>query len=302
MNNSSKGSVHVLITGGTGYIGSRLASKLAESNCKVCILTRDTNNKRYFKEPNDNILFYEYDETIESIETVLSKNNIEIVFHLASLVVGSHKFGQQDEIIDANIKFGTQLLEAMSKYQVSKIINVGSYWQNAQGDKKYYPVNLYAASKEAFEAIIKYYTIAKKLKAITLKLYDIYGPNDLRPKIFNLALINPGLEVSKGEQLISFVYIDDAVAGLIQATELLTENYQVYALANENLIELKAALNLLDQYSGNNLNLKFGRRPYHPREIMKPFIGPILHNWAPRVTLEEGLRKRVQAFVENKNG
>jgi nucleoside-diphosphate-sugar epimerase len=90
------------------------------------------------------------------------------------------------------------------------IINTGTSWQHFE-QSNYNPVNLYAATKEAFEAIITFYKATSSLKVTTLKLFDTYGPNDSRYKIIPLLqkafTEQKELSMSKGEQLIDFVYI-----------------------------------------------------------------------------------------------
>ena len=92
-------------------------------------------------------------------------------FHLAGKYKRNHSSLDLDEIINSNFRFGTQLLEAMSKSNTDIcLINAGSYFQNL--DQNCGPaVNLYGAVKEAFTKVLDYYCDANGLKIISLIIY-----------------------------------------------------------------------------------------------------------------------------------
>src|SRR4051812_1833664 len=75
----------------------------------------------------------------------------DVVFHLASLFVSDHRVQDVQNLVESNLLFGTQLLEAMAQAGVKRIINTGTSWQCP------HPFNLYAATKQAFESILGYY-------------------------------------------------------------------------------------------------------------------------------------------------
>lgn len=70
------------------------------------------------------------------------------------------------------------MLEACKKAETKWFLNTGTIWQNYNVSDKsdeYNPVDLYAASKQAFITMAKYYTETSKLRFCTLKLCDTYG-------------------------------------------------------------------------------------------------------------------------------
>jgi nucleoside-diphosphate-sugar epimerase len=83
-------------------------------------------------------------------------NNFNGVIHLAALVQSQKHSSQDiDRLLDTNIKFATKVLEISVSANVQWFINTGTFWQNFQ-NAEYSPVNLYAATKQAFEIIAKY--------------------------------------------------------------------------------------------------------------------------------------------------
>ena len=144
-----------------------------------------------------------------------------------------------------------------------------------------------------------YYVDAKGLQALTLYLYDTYGPQDQRRKLF--ALLNEAaqsgtvLKMSPGEQLLDLLYIDDVTAGFVVAFERLAAaeaaGHQRYALASGQPIRLKDLVRLYEEIRGVRVNVEWGGRPYRPREVMIPWrTRVLLPGWRPAVDLARGVR------------
>lgn len=200
----------ILISGATGYIGKELIRSL-QKNYDIIALVRHSSNSIELENMNCKIVkFHDYEDIIN----IFKNNNFVGVIHIASNVLVEHKSSDIGQLINSNITFGTYLLEASKQTDVKWFINTGTFWQNYQNED-YNPVNLYAATKEAFEKISKYYTETSSLIFTTIKLNDTFGPNDTRPKIFNLwndiSKSGDVLDMSKGEQIIDISYIKDVI-------------------------------------------------------------------------------------------
>jgi nucleoside-diphosphate-sugar epimerase len=161
-------------------------------------------------------------------------------------------------------------------------------------------VSLYAATKQAFEALLDFYIDAHGFRAITLKLFDTYGPRDPRPKLLSLlataAATGVALDLSAGEQLIDLVYIDDVVEAFVLAGQRLLSGAsgasETYAVSSGSPVPLRQLVAQYAAVTGAQLNLRWGARPYRAREVMVPWnTGAALPGWAPTVSLEEGFRR-----------
>lgn len=238
-----------------------------------------------------------YDGTTENLCRFVDKDKPDIIFHLASLFLANHNTIDIEPLIMSNILFGTQLLEAVAKAKVDRLINVGTYWQHYDNNK-YNPVCLYAATKQAFTAILRYYTETTPLKATTLELYDTYGPGDTRPKLLNLlndaARTHKTLDMSAGKQLLDMVHIEDVVdAFIITAERLLNgtaERNETFSVCSGNPKSLRQIVAEFEKVKGLKLNIQWGKRPYRQREVMIPWNqGKKLPGWEPRIPLCKGL-------------
>jgi nucleoside-diphosphate-sugar epimerase len=288
---------NVLVTGATGYIGSNLVRYLLSNNYYVFALKLPNTQLPKSILGNNNITIYDYNGKLDSISDAFLGNNIELVFHLASFVIGGHRQSDIDNLINSNILFGTQLLEVMRNNNVKNIINTGTYWQH-YNNELYNPVCLYAATKKSFEDILYYYHQCCDFNILTLELYDNYGPNDNRGKLFywlkkSLSCPEPIL-LTSGEQRLSYVFIDDIIDAYIVAENyILGKNiFSNFAVRHNESFTIQEIVKIYQKIIGKKLNVVFGGREYNDREVMEPYdVIPLLPGWIPKCSMDEGLRK-----------
>lgn len=286
---------NILITGATGFIGEHTANYLKVNGYNVHALVRPNSNITYIAE---NIAIYTYCGNIEELANYIAEKEISIVLHIASMFVAEHDQNQIGILVDSNIKFGMELLEAMRIAGIKCFINTSSTWQHFDSNSSNYnPTNLYAATKEAFEKVIDYYVNVQDFKSITLTIYDSYGPNDRRGKF--ISLLNKfadeqiELLVSQGEQEIALTHIKDIVNAYRIAIERIgnTKGHERYALKPAEVYTLKQIVNFFEKQSGKKLNINWGARPYRKREVMKVWnCGQVLPNWEPKIDLAQGFK------------
>ena len=289
--------MNILITGATGFIGQNLIKSLRLKH-NIYALIRPTTDITKL----DGIYTYEFNDDVDDLSSYMLDNEIEGVIHLASLYIAEHKSGQIKDLILSNVYFGTALLEASAKANIKWFLNTGTIWQNyniAPEIKKYSPVNLYAATKQSFIDLAKYYTETTNIKFCTLKLCDTYGPGDTRRKIFNLfkqiAESGESLDMSPGEQKLDIIYIDDVISGFIHLVEMLHDGTinldDEYVLTSGQQHTLKELADIFSKTKGKTLHINWGRREYRKREVMKPWKGVKLIGWKSCVQLDEGINK-----------
>lgn len=287
----------VLVTGATGFIGKNLCNQLVQDKTNVVFaLIRPTS---VIQGLSSDVHLLVYNNQIEQLVETLDKIKIEGIVHLASLFLASHKYSDIDNLVDANLRLGMYLLEAAVLTNVQWFINTSSFWQHYRG-QKYNPVALYAATKQAFETILLYYREISNLRMVTLELFDTYGPNDRRSKLFNLLKNTLDSEkpllMSPGRQRLNLVYIEDVVAAYIQLmgwfNDPSKELREKYCVSAQKLVSLREVVKLFSDVVGQDLNILWGGRPYRERELMNPkSLYPGVPGWKPRYTLEAGIRK-----------
>lgn len=288
-----------LVTGATGFVGSHLVQKLISENWTVHAITRPHSQLHQIEPLLTKITLHVHDGTGENLLAIVETVKPTVVFHLASQVLVEHRIEDIAPLLQSNLVFATQLVDAMVATQCYCLINTGTFWQHYD-NKEYSPVCLYAATKQAFEVILPFYLETTPLKVITLKLFDTYGPNDPRPKLFNLlkqAIQNQTrLALSPGEQLMDLVYIDDVVAAYCIAANQFQyqpdSTHQSYAVSSRNLMSLKEVIAIYEQETNTQLPIYWGGKQYRQREVMIPWNqGEWLPGWQPTMDLRQGIRK-----------
>ena len=284
--------MRILVTGATGFIGTNLTRELRKNN-DLFILGQFEGDPEKLGLPGIVMT-----DDIQRLADYIKSNEIEGIIHLASLYLTVHTPEQIKDLVSSNVYFGTAALEAATLAGTVKwFLNTGSIWQNYNTKgTEYNPVNLYAATKQAFIDMAKYYTDVFGIRFCTLKLCDTYGPNDTRKKIFKLfkdySESGEVLKMSPGEQLIDLLYITDIVAGFSQLAKLLSIGEDLkdeYVLSSGKQIPLKELAQIFTQVSGRQLNIEWGGLPYRKREVMVPWKGEIVPGWKPEITVEIGI-------------
>lgn len=271
--------MRILVTGATGFVGQHLLPYLEKQGHEVYALVRpSTDGSKVYTNH-----LYVFEDDIEHLASYLLENHVDGIIHLASLYIAQHKPADIKNIVTSNVYLGTAVMEAAVKAGVKWFLNTGTIWQNYNVEPysdRYCPVNLYAASKQAFMDMAKYYTEVSDIRFCTLKLCDTYGANDTRRKIFALfeqiAKSGECLKMSPGDQKLDIVHIDnvvrdfEALAEKLDNGEQLREEYVVSSGRQKSLKEIAKQYEIDHQVI---LNIEWGGRPYRKREVMVPYIG-----------------------------
>ena len=289
------------VTGASGFIGSHLLDTLGREGWQVAAMARPSSASNLLVHPSVARVYTYTGDTFEVAEAV-AEFRPDVVFHLGSLFLAQHETTQINSLISSNILFGTQLLEAMRLAKINTLVNAGTAWQNFKGPG-YDPVNLYAATKQAFEDILLYYVETAGIRAMTLRIFDTYGPADTRRKL--LALIVDALRtgeplgMSPGQQRLDLTHVDDICSAFLHAAGLLQSReeprHEVYAVGSEERHTLREVVAIFEEVAKKPLSISFGARAYRDREVMEPWQGTPLPGWHAKISLREGLRRLLLA-------
>jgi len=278
----------VLVSGGTGFIGTGVVRQLIKLSAHVGVITRSQPSERevrWIKAQDSNAF------PSEEIEDF----NPEMVIHLATQFAATHDQSAISALIKSNVEFGTQLLESAS-HAGAIFVNASSSWQHFDG-KEYSPVSLYAATKQAFLDIAQYYS-ETGLDFRNLTIYDTYGPTDKRNKLisqlFNAAAKGQTIAMGSGDQLINLLALEDVISGILRISVLppsqepLLLNYVVRA---DQSISIRQLVKVAEQVAGKKIEVAWGARQSRSREMTADWVfGTILPGWEQKIPLNEGLQ------------
>jgi len=291
----------ILVTGATGFVGGHLVGRLLNNQYEVHVLIRPETDQ----EPLKQTIVHTHLGSTQNMIEIIQDVQPDAVIHLASLFIGEHESGDIEDLIKSNVILSTQLVEGMSVNRVGLLINVGTSWQHYAG-ADYNPVNLYAATKQAFRSVLSFYLETSDLRVINLELFDTFGPNDRRDKLFNLLnrlrVTGDTISMSPGYQYLDPIYIDDVCDAFLVALKRLNSGQvkrsETYSVCSEESIQLRELVKIYENVSNTKLNVEWGGRPYRAREVMQPWSdGATLPAWSPKVSIEDGIRMLLQSYV-----
>jgi len=281
----------ILITGGTGYLGSHFINKFY-TKYDFIILKRSFSDISKLKIEDNSAIYYDIDKIV--LKNIFEENKIDLVFHCAT------NYGRSDQselnILDCNLTLPVSLLQLSTKYQIKSFINTDTILDKG--------VSYYALSKNHFNEWFKIFS--NKINCINVRLEHFYGPNDDKTKfiskILNLLLTNvEQIELTKGDQIRYFLHIDD----VIDAFDLIITKNDVFGKGYHNIdigasvgITIKEVTTLLKELTKNTTTfLNFGAIDYRANEIMNPnldlsFILEL--GWESKISLEHGLESIVE--------
>jgi dTDP-glucose 4,6-dehydratase len=300
-----------VVTGGAGFLGSHLCDSLARDGYRViCVDNLETGSLQNVEHlRGDEFVFLNHDIT----NHIAIDEPVDVIYHLASpaspidylrlplqtLKVGS--LGTHNALGLAKWKRARFLLASTSEVYGDPLIHPQpeTYWGNVNPIG---PRGVYDEAKRYAEALTMAYHRQQGVDTCIVRIFNTYGPrmrpHDGRaiPTFVRQALANEPLTVfGDGSQTRSFCYVDDLVHGLkalAQSGEHLPVN--IGNPAEYTLLELAQKV---VEATGATSEIVFEALPVDDPKVRQPDITRArqLLSWEPQVSLDDGLRRILQA-------
>ena len=282
---------NVLITGGTGFLGSYLIKALIKSDFKITVLKRSTSRLDRIKTEVEQLKFVNVDEI--NLTIFAENNEFDYIIHCAT------NYGRKNnnplEIIEANLQLPLKLLTVAEQMGVKVFINTDTIL-----DKR---INFYSLAKSQFVDWMNFY--AENLICVNISLEHFYGPDDDPSKFVSFILkqlLNnvEQIELTEGAQRRDFIYISDVINAFLHIiNSIKSEAPGIYnfEVGSGSLISIKDAVLLMKELTKNKVtNLNFGAIDYRENEIMRSNVNidKIKElGWECKVSLYEGLLRTI---------
>lgn len=305
-----------LITGGAGFIGSHLVSKIIGNAEKIIVLDNlltgsEKNINKYFDLSNFQFISHDIQNHYDPEE------NIDCVIHLASCAspvaysenpINTLKSGSIGTINSLGIarKYNSSFLLASTSeiYGDPKISpQHEEYWGNVNPVG---PRSMYDESKRFAEAATQAYITEYKLNAKIVRIFNTYGPNmklDDGRVVTNFivqALKNKDITVfGKGLQTRSFSYVDDTVNGIMLASSY--KEPDIFNIGNDNEITINQLAQTIIDITNTKSKIIYKDLPKDDPLQRKPDLSKSkdLLNYEPVIGLEKGLEKTIEWVKKN---
>lgn len=212
----------VLITGGTGFIGSRLALRCVEKGYSVRVLGQEntpaeSENRKLVEEKGAEVILTSVTDR-ESIFELLK--GVDIVFHLAA---AQHEMNIPDQRFwDVNVTGTKNMLEGSVNTGLKRFVHgstigvYGSLEGVIDEQSRCEPDNIYGVTKLEGEKLAL--SFKEKLPVVVVRISETYGPGDRRLlKLFKAINKNVFFMIGDGKNVHHLIYVDDLIDGFLLA-------------------------------------------------------------------------------------
>ncbi len=283
----------ILLTGGTGFLGRNLLTRLLSDGWPVILLKRSSSDTALIESALREVEGV-YDTDHDPLYRVFQEQHIAAIIHCATNYGRAEE--EPTEIIEANLTLPMQLIQLARRYESRCFINSDTIL-----DKK---VNFYSLSKRQFVDWLPYFS--SRLLCANVALEHFFGPGD-DPSKFVTKIIRDLLrdvekiDLTPGFQKRDFIFIDDVVDAYIKVLHFALSSQPGicrFEVGSGQVFELRQFVKLVKKLTGNiRTHLNFGALPYRPNEVMVSHtdIASLRGlGWAPEVSLEDGLRRTIE--------
>lgn len=276
----------ILITGINGYLGSNLAKSLSATYNIIGLeyLLKNLNRIEGY-----NFKVYSVENGVPDV--LFNENEIDVIIHASTF------YGRQNEdvktLANANLFIPFALLDKAIENGCTTFINTDTVLDRF--------VSTYALTKRHFQEWL--YLRKNEIKVINMQLEHFYGPgapdtNFISAMIKRLKQNEPQINLTAGEQLRDFIFIDDVVKAYktILNKLPLPIAYSDFQVSTQELISIKELILNLKEITKSKSELIFGAIPYRENELMQSDTDNSALTklgWKPENNLKQGLLKTI---------
>jgi UDP-glucose 4-epimerase len=288
-----------LVTGASGFIGSRLCNRLLETGAEVYAASRSQRESESVRWRASDLC------DAEATLGLVRETKPDLIFHLASHVSGSRGLDAVLPTLSANLVSTVNLLLAAAEVGCGRVVLAGSLEEPDSEDRQPVPVSPYAAAKFAAGAYGRMFHSLHGVPVVMLRIFMVYGPGQrdetkLVPYVITTLLRGESPELSSGTRPVDWVYVDDVVEALIASTAAKQAVGETLDVGSGTLTPIRNVVEEIVQLVGPSAEPRFGALPDRANERIR--VAQIertnaVLGWAPRTPLSLGLAATVDWYA-----
>ena len=312
----------ILVTGGKGFIGSKIVEILSKDHKVTVVDSHDTYGIMTKKELNklfawrtrnwnaENVSMIQGDVLDRLVCLKAFSHNPDIVIHLATYPRA--KIVDNDPIVGIPkvINTTTNLLWHSEKFNVKKFVYIsssmvyGDFVDGMKEDGNTKPKNIYGEAKLTGERMVKLFAKRDGLNYNIIRPSGVYGPGDMPDRVvskfFAKAMKNETITLHNGANKVDFTYRQDAAIGIIQAALSSVANVSFNITAG-NATSLRTLAEMIIEITGSGSEIEdIGNHKLYPmRGTLDISRAKDLLGYEPKFSLKEGLQNYYE-WLQNK--
>lgn len=302
---------HLLIVGGTGFIGHRLTVRALESGYAITVLSLRP-PKTSLTVEGVNYLQANIND-LSQLKEVLSPANFDYVVNLSGYIDHRPLLSGGGEVINSHFNGVQNILSAINWGAVQRFVQIGSSDEYGNStapqheNMRELPISPYSVAKVSSTHLLEMLYRTENFPSVVLRFFLVYGPGQdnkrFIPQIIHGCISGSPFPVSEGKQLRDFCYIDDvtdAILRVLKDDKVLGETVNI---ASGQPVSIHDVIELVRTTIGKGTP-DYGKIPYRSGENMALYANiekaQELLDWHPRVGLKEGIVRTIDS-IRNKS-
>ncbi|MFX1484703.1 MAG: GDP-mannose 4,6-dehydratase [Promethearchaeota archaeon] len=311
----------ILVTGAAGFIGSHLTEHLLNLGANVRAFVRYNSgghlgNLEYVKPLPDNLeLFFGDLKNPDAARAAMK--NVDIVFHLASIVSIPYSYVNPREYFENNVNFILNILEAAKSLDTKSVVHIST--SEVYGTAEQVPIpeshplkgqSPYSASKIAADMVAMSFYRSFDSPVTIIRPFNTYGPRQseraVLPTIIAQALSRKTVLLGDVRPTRDFNYVEDVVRGIVAAANAGEKVFgEVINIGSGMEVSIKETADLIIELTGSEAGVVFDALRVRPansevrRLCADASKAKKLLGWKSEISLKEGLIQTIEWYKQN---
>ena len=298
----------VVVTGGTGFVGSAFVRRAIHDGAQVNVVARSASNHWRLEG-----LKGRYTTLAASLPqlaqlTLPGRAHADLMVHVAAEGV-NQSFDDLDELVATNVEGTVQALWFALRNRIRRFVLIGSSGEYGPGENldessRLDPNSEYGATRAAATLLARSFAIRRGLDVVVVRPFAVYGPFEapyrLIPYAILRGLLGEPIEISSGAQTRDYVHVDDVAEGIARASTFEAAANGIFNLCTGIQTPVGDAAALVARLTGAGSTVEKNARPPIPGEMWHTSGVPTLARtrlaWVPRFDLADGLSRTIDWF------